>query len=66
MSGGEMEQIKRRGPGRPPVALNLKKVPNTIKISQWVTDWLDEHENSKASLVENAITKYYKLKPPLS
>lgn len=59
MAGG-----KREGAGRPPVAPELKKVPSTVKLSQWVTDWLGEQDEAKAVLIEQAVIKQYKLKAP--
>lgn len=59
MSGG-----KRQGAGRPPIDPTLKKVPNTIKLPQWLTDWLGEQDESKAVLIEQALIKAHKLKPP--
>lgn len=55
---------KREGAGRPQIAPELKKVPNTVKLSQWVTDWLNEQDEAKAVLIEEAVIKAYKLKPP--
>lgn len=55
---------KREGAGRPPIAPELKKIPSTVKLSQWVTDWLNEQDEAKAVLIETAVIKTYKLKPP--
>ncbi len=59
-----MQGGKRKGAGRPPVDPQLKKVTNSIKIPQWLTDWLNEQEETKVELIEKALMKQYKLKSP--
>ncbi len=59
MAGG-----KREGAGRPPIAPELKKIPSTVKLSRWVTEWLNEQPEAKAVLIERAVIKAYKLNPP--
>lgn len=61
MSGG-----KREGAGRKEVSPQFKKEQAKARISKWVLDWLDEHrdEGSRGELIEDALIKVHKLKPP--
>lgn len=61
MSGG-----KRNGAGRKPVRPELKKEHSKARISKWVLDWLDAHraDGSRGELLEAALIKVHKLKPP--
>lgn len=55
-----------RGQGRKPVSPDLKKEQSKARISAWVLAWLDEHkaEGSRGELLEAALIKVHKLKPP--
>lgn len=44
--------------------VELKKVPCAFKLPQWLLDWLRDQPQSQAVLIENALCKTYKLKPP--
>ena len=59
MTGG-----KREGAGRPPAPPMLKKEPISVKLPKWLIEWLDAQPESRAVLIENAICKRYKIKPP--
>ena len=61
MSGGA-----REGAGRKPVPDRLKKVPYNTKLPQWLRDWLTglEREESGPVMIERALCRMYKLKPP--
>jgi hypothetical protein len=55
---------KRTGAGRPTIAPELKKKAVNLKIAGWLNDWLNDQEESKISLIEQAVIEKYKLKPP--
>ena len=55
---------KREGAGRPPVNPLLKKIPSGYKYSQWILDWLREQPEAAGVLLEQALIKQHKLKPP--
>ena len=61
MSGGA-----REGAGRKPAPEHLKKVPYNTKLPQWLRDWLTalEREDSGPVMIEKALCRLYKLKPP--
>lgn len=61
MSGG-----KREGAGRKPAPEHLKKVPYNTKLPRWLRDWLTDpsREASGPVLIEEAIRKAHKLRPP--
>ena len=61
MSGGA-----REGAGRKPAPEHLKKVPYNTKLPQWLRDWLTAPEREKSGLVliEDALRKVHKLRPP--
>jgi hypothetical protein len=61
MTGGT-----RPGAGRKPAAPNLKKVPYNTKLPRWLRDWLTapEREQSGPVLIEAALCRHYKLRPP--
>jgi len=54
----------RRGSGRKPVATALKKVPISIKLPKWLIDWMDEQEESRPKLIEEALQYMNRLEPP--
>jgi len=55
---------KREGAGRKPSPPELLKVPVSIKLPRWLIEWMDSQPESRAVLIENAIRKQHKLKPP--
>ena len=59
MSGG-----KREGAGRPPAPDFLKKEQIGLKLPRWLIDWLDTQAESRAVLIEDALKRRHKLKPP--
>ena len=59
MSGG-----KREGAGRPPAPPMLKKEHISVKLPKWLIEWMDGQPESRAVLIEDAICKRHKLKPP--
>lgn len=59
MSGG-----KRAGAGRPPLDPRMVKVPVGYKLPRWLVDWMRDQPESQAVLIEEALKKRHKLKPP--
>ena len=61
MSGG-----KREGAGRKKVSPLFRKEQVKARISNWVLNWLDEHQEdaSRGELLEVALIKVHKLKAP--
>jgi hypothetical protein len=57
---------KREGAGRPPIYHQLVKVPVGYKLPRWLVEWLREQEMPAAHLIEEALMKRHKLKPPKS
>lgn len=57
---------RRQGAGRPPLDPQLVKVPVGYKLPRWLVEWLREQEAPAAQLIEEALTKRHKLKPPES
>jgi hypothetical protein len=45
----------------------MKKVPYNTKLPHWLRDWLTrpEREESGPVMIEKALSRMYKLKPPL-
>jgi len=59
MSGGE-----RKGAGRKPAPPELKKIPVGVKLPSWLVEWMRAQPESQAVLIEEALKKRNKLKPP--
>lgn len=61
MSGG-----RREGAGRKPAPEHLKKVPYNTKLPHWLREWLTDpaREKSGPVLIEEALRKVHKLRPP--
>lgn len=59
MSGGA-----REGAGRKPAKQELKKIPVGIKLPRWIVEWMREQPESQAVLIEDALKRRHKLKPP--
>ena len=59
MSGGH-----RAGSGRKPSLPELKKIPVGMKLPRWLVEWMREQPESQAALIEDALTRRHKLKPP--
>ena len=56
----------REGAGRKPVPEHLKKVPFNTKLPAWLKAWLidPEREESGPVMIEKALRRMYKLRPP--
>lgn len=59
MSGGA-----RDGAGRKPAPPELKKIPVGVKLPRWLVEWMREQPESQAVLIEDALKRRHKLKPP--
>lgn len=55
---------KREGAGRKPSAPQLKKMPIAVALPRWLLDWMDTQAESRAVLIEEALRKRHKIKPP--
>jgi len=55
---------KREGAGRKPGDPFLVKKQVGLRMSTWIKKWLDEQDESNIDLIESALKKQYKLKPP--
>lgn len=54
----------RSGAGAPRKAPALKKQPVSIKLPLWLIQWLDAQTESRAVLIEDALRRRHKLRPP--
>lgn len=48
-------------PRKPPA---LVKMPVGLKLPRWLLDWMRQQDQSMAVLIEEALCKRHKLKPP--
>lgn len=55
---------KREGAGRPPIDPQMVKVPVGYKLPQWLVDWIREQDEPAAQMIEAALCKEYRLRPP--
>lgn len=55
---------KREGAGRPPIDPQMVKVPVGYKLPRWLVDWLRAQDVPAAQLIEDALRRRHKLKPP--
>jgi len=55
---------KRDGAGRPKTPLNLKKIQGNYRLPQWLVAWLRSQSQPQAQIIEDALIKVHKLKPP--
>lgn len=56
---------KREGAGRPLAPEMLKKRMVSIRLPEWLIQWMDEQpKTNRAVLIEQALSKLHKLKPP--
>lgn len=57
---------KRDGAGRPLGNPKLVKIPVGYKLPRWLVEWLREQDTPAAQLIEEALIRRHKLKPPES
>ena len=53
---------KRTGAGRKPINPMAKKIPYNLKLPRWLVEWLREHEDPAAILIEDALSEKHNLK----
>ena len=59
-----MNREEKRARGRPTINPVLKKNSIHLKLPRWLIEFLDASEFSRAIMIETALKKTYKLKPP--
>lgn len=64
--GGDAVTVggKREGAGRKPTAQHLKKMPIAVALPRWLLDWMGTRLESRAVLIEDALKRRHKIKPP--
>jgi|ERR1022692_191505 hypothetical protein len=60
-----MSESNPRGAGRKHSPPELKKIPVGVKLPRWLVEWMREQPESQAVLIEEALKKRHKLKPPM-
>jgi hypothetical protein len=56
---------KRKGVGRPPAPVELKKRMISIRLPEWLLQWMDNQpETNRAVLIEHALKTVHGIKPP--
>ena len=57
---------KREGAGRPRSPKMLKKRPVSIRLPEWLIQWMDNQPGTnRAVLIEESLQKLHKIKPPV-
>ena len=57
---------KREGAGRKPAKPELKKTARSVKLPEWLWQWMDEQPaTNRALLIEDALYRQHRLKPPI-
>ncbi len=55
---------KREGSGRKPLPPLMKKTPRTVKLPEWLWQWIDSQPGNRPELIEAAIREKHKIGPP--
>lgn len=56
---------KRQGAGRPPAPEELKKRMVSIRLPEWIIQWMDaQPDTNRAVLIEEALKKVHRIAPP--
>lgn len=50
--------------GRPPAPPQLQRVNVPLRLPRWLVEWIDQQEATRAELIEAALLKAHKLRPP--
>jgi len=50
--------------GRPPAAPDAKRINVPVRLPQWLVAWMAEQTGTPAELIEAALLKAHKLRPP--
>jgi hypothetical protein len=60
-----MQGGKRKGAGRPPAPKELKKRMISVRLPNWLLDWMNQQQKTnRAKLIENALKKMYNINQP--
>lgn len=54
----------RPGSGGPKAPPGYKKLCKGVRIREWVWNWLDEQDDPRGTMLEDALVEKHKLKPP--
>lgn len=54
----------RKGAGRKPCDPLLKKKAVSYRLPQWMVNWMAKQDEANSILIEQALIKQHKLKPP--
>ena len=55
---------KRPGAGRKPTDTHLVRVAVPLRLPAWLVAWIDAQPGTRAELIEAALLKAHKLRPP--
>ena len=58
-----MSADKSKG-GRPPAPPGLRRVNVPLRLPEWLAQWMAEQAETPAKLIEAALLKAHKLRPP--
>jgi hypothetical protein len=58
-----MSNDKSKG-GRPPAPPGLRRVNVPLRLPEWLVQWMAEQPETPAELIEAALLKAHKLRPP--
>ena len=65
---GELPNRQRGGPregaGRKAPPAHLERVALPLRLPRWLAEWIDAQEGTRAEVIEEALLKAHKLKPP--
>jgi hypothetical protein len=50
--------------GRPPALPGLRRVNVPLRLPEWLVQWMAEQAETPAELIEAALLKAHKLRPP--
>ncbi len=50
--------------GRPPAPPGLRRVNVPLRLPEWLVQWMSEQPETPAELIEAALLKAHKLRPP--
>jgi len=50
--------------GRPPAPPGLRRVNVPLRLPEWLVQWMAEQAETPAQLIEAALLKAHKLRPP--
>ena len=58
-----MSDDKNKG-GRPPAPPALRRVNVPVRLPAWLVEWMAQQPETHAALIEAALLKAHKLRPP--